>query len=301
MERVAQRVAGPLGIFATVFRPLVWLTEGTAGLILRCFRVDVHEHTRPVIARDELAMLVREGGQEGILAGSHAALVARALKFDQLDARDIMVHRLDIKWLDLGLSKETLLAKLRKIPYTRLPVCRGDIDDLAGIAYLHDIVKNLSDPDFSLAKIIRPAVVVPENLPIDRVLEQMRESKTQLVIVMDEYGGTSGLVTLEDVVEEVFGELEDKLASERPAIERLGENRISARAEIRYDELLDFLGREPEIEPNTETLATLINDGLGHVPRPGDSVECPLGSLRVEHMARRRITRVGVYLTLNKE
>jgi len=294
--KVAHWVAGPLGLFVAVFRPLVWITEGTAGLILKPFHVNLNEQARPVVARDELEMLVREGGQGGILATEHAALVARALKFDQLDARDIMVHRLDIKWIDLSLGKDALLSRLRKIPFTRLPVCRGDIDDLAGIVYLHDIVKNLSDPDFSLERIIRPAVIVPENLPIDRVLEQMRHSKTQLVIVMDEYGGTSGLVTLEDVVEEVFGELEDTLESERPAIERLSESRVSARAETRYDELLDFLHRDAGAEPNTDTLATLIIEGLGHVPRPGDSVECPLGTLRVENMARRRITRVSVYL-----
>lgn len=294
-ERTAFALVGMLTFFVRLFKPLVWLSQLAAGLLLRPFKIDMNAESRTAVPRDELMLLVREGGEEGVLDSTHAVMVARALKFDQLDARDIMVHRLDIKWVDINLSRDDLLRRIKRIPFTRLPVCRGDIDDLAGIAYLHDIVKNLDDPNFSLAKIIRPPVMIPENLPIDRVLEQMRDNKTQILIVSDEYGGTSGLVTLEDVVEEVFGELEDTIESERQAIELIG-SRVSARSETRYDELLEFLKMEPDAEPNTDTLATMMVEGLGHVPRPGDSIESPLGTMRVENMARRRITRVSISL-----
>lgn len=294
-ERTAYALVGMLTFFVRLFKPLVWLSQLAAGLILRPLRIDMNAESRTAVPRDELMLLVREGGEEGVLDTTHADMVARALKFDQLDARDIMVHRLDIKWIDLSLSKEDLLRRIKRIPFTRLPVCRGDIDDLVGIVYLHDIVKNLDDPNFGIAKILRAPVVIPENLPIDRVLEQMRDNKTQILIVSDEYGGTSGLVTLEDVIEEIFGELEDTIESERPAIEQIG-SRISARAETRYDEIIEFLRMEPEAEPNTDTLATMMIEGLGHVPRPGDSISSPLGTMRVENMARRRITRVSINL-----
>lgn len=294
-ERTAYALVGMLGFFVRLFKPLVWLSQMAAGLLLSPFKIDMNAESRTAVPRDELMLLVREGGEEGVLDTSHAVMVARALKFDQLDARDIMVHRLDIKWVDLNVSKEDLLRRIKRIPFTRLPVCRGDIDDLAGIVYLHDIVKNLDDPQFSLTKILRPPVVIPENLAIDRVLEQMRDNKTQILIVSDEYGGTSGLVTLEDVVEEVFGELEDTIESERPAIELIG-SRVSARSETRYDELIEFLRLEPDNDTNTDTLATMMIEGLGHVPRPGDSIDSPLGTMRVENMARRRITRVSINL-----
>jgi CBS domain containing-hemolysin-like protein len=223
-------------------------------------------------------------------------MVARALKIDQLMAKDIMVHRLDIKWLDIALSTADLMKKLKTIPYGRIPVCKGDIDDVLGVAYLHDIVKNLDRPDFQLEQILRPAITIPENLAIDKIVAQMRDSKTQILIVLDEYGGTSGLITLEDVVEEVFGELEDRLEYERSPIEILPTGRISARADVRIDELLARLHSDVAIEGGTQTLAQVIVDTLGRVPKPGDHVDTPFGTMRVDNMARQRITRVSVQL-----
>ena len=153
----------------------------------------------------------------------------------------------------------------------------------------------------SLADLLRPVVVIPENLSLDRIINRMRETKSQIVIVVDEYGGTSGLITLEDVSEEVFGDLEDQFESERPVLEWQGEHRISAKASVRYDEVLDFMGLAPDEDTSTETLATLIVDSMGRVPRIGDVVDLPVGRMRVENMARRRITRVGIQVTLRRE
>jgi putative hemolysin len=295
-EKVALVTYRPLKLLITVLRPLIWLAQTTAGLILRIFGINMKESGKEGMAKEELVMLVQSGGAEGTLDKLHAEMVARALKLDVLAARDIMVHRLDIKWLDISLTKEELLERLAQIPYTRLPVCRGDIDDLVGIAYLHDVVKNLSKEDLTLESILRPAVAIPENLTMEKIIAQMRDSKTQILIVMDEYGGTSGLITLEDVVEEVFGELEDRIESERPPIEVLNGGRVSARSDVRFDELVSFLRLNIETGDNTDTLATMIVNELERVPRPGDSVQSVLGTMRVENMARRRVTRVSIQL-----
>ncbi len=295
-ERIALRTVRPLMLFVALFKPLIWLSQAAVGLMLRPFHIDLREVSKDIVQKDELLMLVRAGGAEGVLDVRHAEVVTRVLRIDQLDARDIMVHRLDMKWLDVSLSRDQLLAKLKKLPYTRLPVCRGDIDEMVGIAYLHDVVRHMDDEDFSLEKILRPAVMIPENLQLGRIVGQMRDNKIQMLIVVDEYGGTSGLITLEDVIEEVFGELEDRLESERPRIEVFPGGRISARADVRMDELLSYFGHEVGVEPQTDTLATMIVNGLGHVPRPGDSIDTSFGKLRVENMARRRITRVSIHL-----
>jgi CBS domain containing-hemolysin-like protein len=168
---------------------------------------------------------------------------------------------------------------------------------MIGVVYLHDIVKHLADEPFSLEKIARPVVAVPENLTMARILELMRVEKTQMLIVSDEYGGTSGLITLEDVVEEVFGELEDSLESERKPIEQYPSGRISARSDVRIDELATFLGLSVDLEDNTDTLATIVINALGRVPRTGDSVQTEFGLMRVENMARRRITRISLVLS----
>ncbi len=294
-EKVALGSFRVLRFVRVLLTPLVWLAQGSAAFVLKPFGIRPGEGQGDSVPKEELLLLVQSGGVEGTLDKMHADMVSRALRLDVLAARDIMVHRLDVKWLDAGLSASETKRKLRDIPYSRIPVCRGDIDDLVGIAYLHDLVKSLDRPDFSLEKVMREAVIIPESLSVEKIVSTMREQKTQILIVMDEYGGTSGLITLEDVVEEIFGELEDRIESERPQIEVHGA-RVSARADVRFDELVSRLGLPLETEDNTDTLAQLIVDGLERVPRPGDSIPSSLGVLRVENMARQRVTRVSIIL-----
>jgi len=295
-DRVALFMYRPLVVIVAILRPLIWLAQSTAGLLLRPFKVDTHQNGKDSIPKEELLMLVQSGGASGIIDKLQADMVSRALRLDVLDAKDIMIHRLDIKWLDASISKRDLLVRLKDIPYSRMPVCRGDIDDMVGVAYLHDIVKHLEDDAFSITSIARPVVAVPENLTMAKILEMMRVEKTQMLIVSDEYGGTSGLVTLEDVVEEVFGDLEDRLESDRRPIEEHPNGRVSARASVRIDELVTTLDLNLDLGENTDTLATIVVNALGRVPRTGDSVKTELGVMRVENMARRRITRVSVQL-----
>ena len=292
-DRIALLTYRPLGLFTTVLKPLVWLVQAAAGLVLKPFGIDLKHEAGEAVPKEELLMMVRSGGAEGVLEKTQAEFVTRALRLDTLFARDIMVHRLDVKWLDASLSREATLHRIVECPHSRIPVCRGDVDDLIGIVYLHDIVKKLGDDDFSLEALARPEVAIPESLSLERIVTTMRDEKTQMLIVRDEYGGTSGIVTLEDVVEEVFGELEDGLESERPPIETGSHGRLSVRAEVRMDEVLDYLGTSYD-EPDTRTLAQAIVDGLGRVPRTADCIEAPLGTLRVENMARGRITRVAI-------
>lgn len=294
-EQIALWTIRPLGLMIRILKPLVWLVQRSGTAVSRWFGVDSETMGDENVSREELSLLIRSGGSSGSLEKKQAEILTRALRLDNLAARDIMIHRVDIKWLDADLTRDALLTELRRLPYNRLPVCNGDIDDLVGVVYIYDIVRSLDNDPFDLREICRPPVAVPENLTLDKIVETMRAERTQMLIVMDEYGGTSGLLTLEDVVEEVFGELEDSLELERPPIEVRPGGRVTARAEIRVDELADFLGIELE-DPSTESLATVVINELEQVPRVGDRVEFELGTLRVENMARRRITRVSIQL-----
>jgi len=295
-ERMALFVIRPLRATVWLLGPLVWLVQRSGAMVLKPFGIDVTRHESGAIPKEELLLIIESGGEEGGWEKTSADLVTRALKMDNLDAADIMIHRLDMKWVDADSDAKQALAKVQEVPFTRLPVCRGDLDELVGVVYVHDIVTHIGDPAFRVSQVMRDPVLVPENLQLDKVLDLMRENKTQILIVVDEYGGTSGMLTLEDVVEEVFGEVEDRLESERPTIELLSPSRVSARAEVRMDELVDKLGIKYD-EPGTETLAQTIVDSLGRVPRPGDTVSTKLGTLRVENMARRRVSRVTIQLS----
>ncbi|HEY3782180.1 MAG TPA: hemolysin family protein [Fimbriimonadaceae bacterium] len=293
-ERVAWLTVGPLVVVTNILLPLVWLAQALASLLLKPFGINPNERRSEALPKDELLLLIRAGSHEGTLEEMQADLLSRSLKLEDLDAKDVMIHRLDIKSLDVATPKEVLFKALAHIPHSRVPVYEEDLDNLLGIVYVHDIIRTWDSPDFSLRAIAKPAVAVPENLTADKIITTMRNAKSQIVIVMDEYGGTSGLITLEDVVEEVFGELEDQLEVERPPIEILPNGRVTARADVRFDEIVAKLGIELPDEVPTDTLATVITNNLDHVPKLGDKVETELGTLYVENMARRRITRVSL-------
>ncbi len=294
-EPMALTLIRPLRLCILILKPLIWFVRHVGGLILTPFGVDISKFERETLSKEEIAMLIKTSGSEGIFEEEHAQMVAKALKLDKLDAADLMLHRLDMKWLDVSTPKEKLFKKLAQIPHTRIPVCDGDIDNTIGILYLPDIPKYYDNPDFELKAILHPVVVIPENLRFSKLLARMRENKSQILIVVDEYGGTSGMITLEDVIEEVFGEFQDQLESERPTIEWVASNRISARAEVRYDEVLDFLGLEVD-DPTTDSLANIVMERLRHIPVTGDSIVTELGLVRIENMARTRITRVSIIL-----
>lgn len=293
-ERFLFATYRPLEVFIKIFAVLIWCAQGFSQILLKPFGINIKEAGKETIAKEELVTMIQATSSEGVLEKAHADLVSRALRLDALVARDIMVHRLDIKWLDIDLNLQEVLTRMSQIRYSRIPVCRGDVDDVVGIAYTVDILRAINSSDFSLEKIARPFVAIPENLPMERIVQTMRENNTQIVIVLDEYGGTSGLISLEDVVEEVFGELQDSPESERPPVEILANGRVSARAEVRYDELVSRLGLDVDITDKTDSLANMIVEQLERIPRPGDAIETELGMMRVENMARRRITRVGI-------
>ncbi len=295
-EHMALRLIRPLNAVVLLLSPVASVAQMVGGLILKPMGVDINSMRETSISREELAMLVRAGETEGMLEESHANVVTRALRFDKLDAADIMIHRLDIKWIDVNLPREEVFEACSKIPHSRVPVCRGDIDDCVGVLYIQDLMRHSSTEEFCLEKLARAIEVVPENITLNKIVNRMREARTQILLVVDEYGGTSGLITLEDVVEEVFGEIEDQLEGERPPIERGASNRLSARADVRYDEILEFLDLPGDDEQSTETLAQILINSLERMPKMGDSIEIEIGTLMVENMARQRITRVRILL-----
>jgi len=190
-EKAALLTIRPLRFCVSALKPIVWLTKKTGGFMLKPFKVDMESMAEQTVSREELALIVQASQTEGEFDESQAGFITRTLKLDALDAADIMVHRLDMHWLDIDTPAEGLAEKLAHMPHSRIPVCRGDIDDVVGVVYLQDILKALQQEEFSLESVMRPAEVVPENLTLDRIIGRMREAKTQILIVCDEYGGTS--------------------------------------------------------------------------------------------------------------
>lgn len=296
-ERVALVMIRPLKAVLTLISPLVRIVEKSGDFLAKLLRIPKISENESV-SRDELVLMVRSAKDES-LEGDQAQVVTRALRFNDLDASDVMIHRLDMKWIDVNTPNEELFSQVAKYGHTRLPVADGDIDELVGVLYTQDLFKLWGSSEIVLKDILRPAERVPESLTLNRAISRMKEARTQLLIVVDEYGGTSGMVTLEDIVEEVFGELDDQSEASRPAIDRVTDHRLSIAADVRYDELLDFLEVEHNAEePLTDTITEIIVNTLERMPRLGDQVDNELGTFRVENMARKRITRIAVHLKM---
>lgn len=300
-ELVARLVVRVLKILVILLSPLIWVFEKSGQAILNLLAKMglANKPEDPSLMRDELFFMLRSGEESGHLEEHHTDIITKSLRLDRLDAEDAMIHRLDIRWISINASQEEIIDKIKTLSHTRIPVCNDDIDEIVGIVYLQDIVRAMAEgKPINLEALSREPIFVPENLTLDRLVNLMREMKTQIVIVQDEYGGTNGLVTLEDVVEEIFGDLDDAVEGERPAIEKTGNYRLSIRPDVRYDELLDYLDLEPQdSEPwTTESAISILIEKLDRTPKMNDSIEIPLGRLRVEAVARQRVTRIGVYL-----
>lgn len=292
-ERTALFLYRPLRLIERIFLPLTWLAESTAQSILKLFGAKPISAEKSQISKEELVLMIQSGGD---LESETAQVVAKAFRLDALDAQDVMIHRLDVTWVSVEATYEEAIDAFAKSPFTRLPVCKGDLDEVVGLLYVHDLLRGKDTQPFHLKKLARPLIAVPENLTLDRILATMREQKVQFVLVVDEYGGTSGIVTIEDLVEEIFGELDDQMEGEQPSVKVLGKGRVSARAELRVDELFNDLGIQAETAIQTETLAGLVVDRMERIPKLGDKVTVEFGVIRVDNMARRRVTRVSVFL-----
>lgn len=294
-ERAAIFFVRPIAIVAVILKPLIWLAEELAHLVLRIVGIRSKNRGQPGLSKEELLLLIQSNSG---LDYQVYEFVSRTLKLNSICARDVMIHRLDVKWIDADLSLDETFRKLAEIPYGRVPVCKKDIDEIIGIVYAQDMFKTLSKDQFNLADWVRPTVFIPENLTLEKVLARMREAQAQMLVVSDEYGGTSGIVTLEDISEEIFGDLEDNAELNPQILQKRGNGIYSVKASARLDEIASNLGFTSR-DFGTQSLASILAEKLDRIPKRGDEVEFEFGKLRVLSLHNRRIQQVE--LRLNQE
>ncbi|CAM3579671.1 hemolysin family protein [Hydrogenibacillus schlegelii] len=216
-EQIALRSYGPLYYFYRVMRPFIALLDGATRLVVRLLGFDPGAGETAGHTEEELRLLVRESHESGLIDESEYDLVEGIFDFAETNAREIMVPRTEIECLYTGLSYEENMRIVREKLHTRYPLCDPDKDHIIGFIHIKDLWRHPEERD--LKKLIRPITKVPESIPLVRLLKIMQKEKTQMTILIDEYGGTAGLVTLEDVLEEIVGEIQDEFDEERPEVE----------------------------------------------------------------------------------
>ncbi len=224
-------------------------------------------------------------------------LVDSILEFSDKIVREVMVPRIDMDSIELCDDIGSIVAQVKKAGHSRIPVYRKIIDDIAGVLYAKDLLgvpMDAEDGEFKVEDFIREAYFVPEFKRIDELFTEFQTNRIHMAVVVDEYGGTAGIVTMEDIVEEVFGEIRDEFDSEPPMVRSVGNGSYRVDARLPVDDLNDLLGTDFEEEDNYESVGGLVYHQLGHIPEAGESHEIDDWTFTVEKVSGQRILFVKV-------
>ena len=294
LPRQVGKVVIPLQLaFTAVFKPFVRLLNGTANLILRAIGIEPKEELSSARTAEELRTLVRRSASEGSLDRDTATLLARTLVFSGHIAADVMTPRPRVAGVALADSADAVLALASSTGFSRFPVYEEDIDDIVGIVHVKQAVSVPRErrAQVPVSALQSEALRVPETMKLDTLLGELRARGFQMAVVVDEYGGTAGVATLEDLVEELVGEVADEHDRSRADVVR-SRNWLTFPGALRPDELLERADVLVPEEGPYETVAGWMMSELGRIAEVGDTVEIEAGVFRVERMEARRIDRI---------
>ena len=296
-ERFAFALSRPIDFLARVLSPIVRILTGMTRTITRMLGSEVSSEAQ--ITAEELRLIVERGGEQGVLEAEEEQMINAVIELGDRRVHEVMVPRVSITGIRADASFEEAIDVVIDEGHSRIPVYEESIDEVVGILYAKDLLPYLKSdaaPRPGLRTLLRPPVLVPESMTIDDLLHELQRRKVHIAIVLDEYGGTAGIVTIEDLLEEIVGEIQDEYDVEEPMVVRLSEDeaRIDGRADV--DELGEIFDMELKLEDEEEydTVGGLLYHRIGGVPKPGDKIEVEGLTLTVESIDGRRVGKVLV-------
>lgn len=295
-ERVALFVVRPVIWLTTLFYPVATVFIRIANFVVRLFGGTIAR--RPFVTEEEIKMMVSVGAEEAAIEEEEKEMIHSIFEFGDTIVREVMVPRPDMVAVESRAKVTEVLDQIIKAGHSRIPVYQETIDNVVGLVYAKDLLIYLNRPkngkaEAVLKKLMRPAYFVPETKRVSELLKEMQQKKTHMAIVLDEYGGTAGLVTIEDLLEEIVGEIFDEYDLEEAMVEVLSADsyRIDGRAPM--DEIRDLVGVDlPEF--GGDTIGGFVYNLVGHIPVPGELVEYNSLTFEVEKVVGRRISKIIV-------
>jgi putative hemolysin len=292
-DRVALALARPVELLAR-FPPIALL----AGVLIRVTNIIVPGRglrKGPFSSPEELIALADAAVEDDVLEQEERDLIESVIEFGGTVVREVMVPRTDMTTVDRDLTVAQALEVATAAGFSRVPAVGASVDDVVGLVYVKDLIRAELDgrPDQPVDTLLRPSRFVPETKKVSELLKEMQQEKFHMAVAVDEYGGIAGLVTLEDLIEELVGEIVDEYDVEEPLVERQRDGTLRVDARISIDELNDLAGMELP-EGDWDTVGGLVFDRFGRVPSVGEACDVNGYSLRVERLQGRRITRVRV-------
>lgn len=280
-------------LFTTVFKPVILLFNNTANNIIRSFGIEPKEEISGARSAEELSSLVRRSALEGMLDADHATLLHRTLRFSEHSALDVMTPRVRMITVPKSATAEEIINLATTSGFSRFPVIGRDRDDVVGVVHLKQAfaIELERRTKITAAELMVEPLRVPESKSVDSLLGELRQHGLQIAVVFDEHGGTAGIVTLEDLVEEIIGELEDEHDKASLGVIKIGRS-LTFDAALRPDELFDRTGIMVPDGEDYETLAGFMSEKLDRIPELGDEVALEEGTLRVERVLGTYIERL---------
>ena len=293
-ESTALWLAGPVRATAFVLSPLVAIANWIANGVAHIFGPHAGGEA-PAVTEEELRSWVDVGEEAGVIEQEERQMIHSILELEETIVREIMVPRMDIVATECHTIAAEAIDLVLKHGYSRIPVYQESIDNIAGMLYAKDLFKAVKRGDFSMpvGELMRLAYFIPETKKVNELLKEMQRDKVQMAIVVDEYGGVAGLVTMEDLLEEIVGEIQDEYDQEEAKIEKLSETEAVFDATVSVDDVNDTLSLN--LEPvEASTIGGLVYERLGKVPVVGDAIQVDSATITVQTTVGRRIKRVKV-------
>ncbi|MGD8496095.1 MAG: hemolysin family protein [Gemmatimonadales bacterium] len=299
-ETISRYVAGPLNLFNFVTAPAIFVLNGAAQIFLRLVgggALGTHER---VHSPEEIRMLLGQSRAEGVVEMDEEAMIHGVFELTHTIAREVMTPRPDIVAFPHDTPLQEVLTTAAQTGFSRFPVYRESIDDVVGIVLVKDLLRwvgTAAKSEFRLERVMRPPFFVPDSKPVDDLLAELRHQKVHMAIVVDEFGGTDGVVTLEDLVEEIVGDIFDEHDIARAEIEVLGGGRVRVEGGASLEDLLEeFELGDVEESEEYDTVAGYVIGRLGRIPAPGERVAIGSAELEVIETQDQRVTRLELRL-----
>jgi CBS domain containing-hemolysin-like protein len=298
-ERLALLTAPVMRWSIVLFRPLIWLFNGSGQFILRLMGREVVTEQAHLHSPEEILILVEESSAGGVLDAEERRLLVNTLQLRNLTARRVMIPRNHMLAAPVDKPVDELFRLLAASPYSRLPLFDTTIDTIVGVVHLKDLLQTFARPQgapdgepYNIQTIMRGVLHVPDSALVEEVMETMQRQRYNMAVVVDEYGGTAGMITFEDLVEEIIGEFQDEFDVENPPLELRPNNRLRVRGDVLLDDLNDILDF-PLLAGDINTIGGLVLATLGRIPRAGDIAQVGDLPIRVDRVVNTSVVAVS--------
>ncbi len=295
-EKLADAVCGFVSGLTTILKPIVWLLTVSTNGILRLFGIDPHE-TEESVSEEDIVIMLDTGAEEGTLNKDDIEYIKNVFELDRLTAADVMTPRNSIDLVSSDATDEEILELIETSGYSRIPVYTDTVDNITGILFARDYLLKHLNKDFTLDQAIGTPTFVPETVHLDALFKEMQMDHNHMVIVVDEYGGTAGLVTMEDILEEIVGEIWDEQDEEVENFEKIGPDEYRVLSTVAIDEFFEFFELEEDEEVESSTVNGWITEQCGMIPEINHKFEYKNLAITITQADELRTQEIKVKVT----